>query len=353
MIWHKCHNKRVLPWKEEKDPYRIWVSEIILQQTRAEQGILYYKRFLSKFSTLKKLANATLDEVYHVWEGLGYYSRARNMHETAKEIVRSYKGIFPSDYSTILSLKGIGPYTAAAISSFAFQLPYAVVDGNVFRVLSRFFGVYEQMDSSKGKKIFSSLAQVCLDVSSPHLYNQAIMDFGATICKPEQPLCEKCPLKSRCYALKNKKIGELPAKKAKKQIKKRYFLFLIFLSNGKVGIEKRMEKDIWKNLYQFPVVEVKEAELFQNPFDGNLSELIKKTNLLKESMVAKQLLTHQLIYGKALVYKYSKAMSNMKNLLWVSPRELKNYPFPRLLHLLMKQEEKIYLQSENNDESKS
>jgi A/G-specific adenine glycosylase len=343
MLWHKCHNKRSLPWKEEKDPYRIWISEIILQQTRAEQGILYYNRFLSKFSTLQELSEASLQDIYLLWEGLGYYNRARNMHETAKKIMHTYHGIFPSDYETILSLKGIGPYTASAICSFAFQLPYAVVDGNVFRVLSRFFGIGTAIDSSEGKKIFSALAQQCLDTSHPHLYNQAIMDFGATICKPEHPLCNTCLLKTKCFALKNKKTETLPVKSKKKVIKKRYFLFNIYLSEGKVAIEKRSDDDIWRNLFQFPMTETKEPALFENLSDENINKLINKRNLVKVTDAAKQQLSHQLVYGKALVYRATSAQCKNKKYEWITPEEIKNYPFPRLLHMLMNNELKKIL----------
>ena len=343
MQWHKCHNKRSLPWKEEKDPYRIWVSEIILQQTRAEQGILYYNRFLSKFSTLQKLAKAPLKDVYLLWEGLGYYNRARNMHETAKAIMQAHQGIFPSDYETILSLKGIGPYTAAAISSFAFQLPYAVVDGNVYRVLSRFFGINTYTDSSEGKKIFSSLAQQCLDKSQPHIYNQAIMDLGATVCKPDQPLCKTCLLKPKCFAFKNKKTENLPVKSKKKTVKKRYFLFSIYLTDGKVAIEKRSGDDIWRNLFQFPMTEIKDAELFENLSTIIHNKLINKRKALQVTATSKQQLTHQVVYGKAIVYKATASDLKNKNYEWVTIEEIKNYPFPRLLHLLMKEELKTIL----------
>ncbi len=337
MLWHKCHNKRTLPWKEEKDPYRIWVSEIILQQTRAEQGILYYQKFLAKFSDIRKLADASLEEVYQIWEGLGYYNRARNMHETANEIMQVYGGQFPSDYETILSLKGIGPYTAAAISSFAFKLPYAVVDGNVFRVLSRFFGIQTAIDSTEGKKIFSDIARECLDESKPHLYNQAIMDFGATICKPEQPLCKTCPLSKKCYAFKNKISAELPVKNKKKSIKRRYFLFLIYMKEGKIGIEKRTEKDIWKNLFQFPLVEVADLDMFENPFSGKINKLVCKRNLVKETTIVKQQLSHQLVFGKGLIYTKPAPSFTQKDIIWVSFREIKKYPFPRLIHSLLKE----------------
>ena len=338
MLWHKCHNKRILPWKEEKDPYRIWVSEIILQQTRAEQGILYYHRFLSKFSSLKKLADAPLEDIYKVWEGLGYYNRARNMHETAKKIMQNWQGEFPSDYDSILSLKGIGPYTAAAISSFAFRLPYAVVDGNVFRVLSRFFGISTVIDSTEGKKLFSALAQDCLDASLPHLYNQAIMDFGATICKPEQPVCNTCNLKRKCFAYKNKKTGELPVKSKKKEVKKRYFLFFIYKYKGKVAIELRFENDIWKNLYQFPLIEVNKASLFENPSEVAELKLIHKKNIINITKPVKQQLTHQLVYGKGIICKGKPDANQQQKLEWVAVNDLKNRPFPRLIHQLMNQE---------------
>jgi A/G-specific adenine glycosylase len=348
MLWHKCHNKRSLPWKEEKSAYRIWVSEIILQQTRAEQGILYYNRFLSKFSNINELASASLEDVYRIWEGLGYYSRARNMHETAKEIVKSHNGIFPSSYETILSLKGIGPYTAAAISSFAFQLPFAVVDGNVYRVLSRFFGIDKATDSSEGKKTFALLADECLDVSSPHIYNQAIMDFGATVCKPENPQCNVCPFIKKCIAFKKNRIDELPVKTQKKKIKTRYFLFLLYLKNGQVAIEKRVGNDIWRNLFQFPLLEISDAYMFENPLKAVGKNLIPQKNLMQVTAAVKQQLTHRLVYGKALVYKATGKVPDSKQLLWVSPDELKNYPLPRLLHLLIDGELKSVMDQERN-----
>jgi len=190
--WNKKENKRVMPWKGEKDPYKIWLSEIILQQTRVEQGLEYYNRFVKVFPEINKLAKAPDKKIFKLWEGLGYYTRCRNLITTARFIVKEKKGVFPQTYEEIISLKGVGPYTAAAISSFAFNLPHAVVDGNVYRVLSRVFGIKKPVDSTEGKKYFNGLANELLSKEQPGIYNQAIMDFGAIICKPSSPLCTAC-----------------------------------------------------------------------------------------------------------------------------------------------------------------
>ncbi|MCR9286527.1 MAG: A/G-specific adenine glycosylase [Bacteroidetes bacterium] len=216
MEWFS-QNHRPLPWKGEKNPYYVWLSEIILQQTRVEQGLPYFEKFKSTYPTVAGLANAPEDEVMKLWEGLGYYSRARNLHFTAKYISKELGGVFPSDFEGILKLKGVGPYTAAAIASFAFDLPHAVVDGNVYRVLSRFFGIEKAIDSTEGKKEFSKLAQTLIDTKQPANYNQAIMDFGATHCKPSSPNCGKCLMSLNCFAFKNSKIESLPFKSKKKK----------------------------------------------------------------------------------------------------------------------------------------
>jgi len=213
------YNNRAMPWKGEKDAYKIWLSEIILQQTRVEQGWDYYNRFIERFPQIQLLADAKDEEVFKLWEGLGYYSRCKNLLATARFITQEKRGIFPSAYKDILHLKGVGPYTAAAIASFAFNLPHAVVDGNVSRVLSRFFGIATPIDSTAGKQEFTALAQALLDQQSPGIYNQAIMDFGATICKPQLPLCADCPLQAECTAFQTGKISDLPVKEKKLQKK--------------------------------------------------------------------------------------------------------------------------------------
>ena len=252
--WYEV-NKRDLPWRNTADPYKIWLSEIILQQTRVNQGLAYYLKFIEAFPEIVSLANANEEQVLKLWQGLGYYSRARNLHLTAKVIRDKYKGVFPSDPMEIASLKGIGEYTTAAISSFAFGHPLAVVDGNVVRVLSRYFGIYIPFDTKEGKKIFRETAKLHLDKKIPGTYNQAIMEFGAGQCKPANPDCFTCPLNKSCIALAKGNIFDLPVKKKRIEVKKRNFNYLINSNYNKIQIKQRKEKDIWQNLYEFPLIE--------------------------------------------------------------------------------------------------
>lgn len=253
--WY-LRNKRELPWRETNDPYRIWLSEIMLQQTRIDQGLPYYLKFVEAFPNIFELAGAPLGKVLKLWQGLGYYSRARNLHETARVVSQELGGDFPGSYKELLKLKGIGDYTASAIASFSYGEPVAVVDGNVYRVLSRYFGMETAINSTAGIKEFKALASELLDNEQPGLHNQAIMEFGALQCKPQLPLCGKCPLSGSCLALKDNKIGELPVKIRKGKIRKRFFNYLVFLSEEKrTLLEKRRGKGIWEGLYQFPLVE--------------------------------------------------------------------------------------------------
>ena len=245
--------KRDLPWRNTKDPYKIWLSEIILQQTQVKQGLPYYQKFIGTFTTVAELANADEDQVLKLWQGLGYYSRARNLHFAAKQIQE--KGFFPSDYKSIISLKGVGEYTAAAIASFAFKLPYAVVDGNVYRLLSRFYGIDIPINSTKGKKHFAELAQSLIIKDKADIYNQAIMEFGSQMCKPKQPNCENCPLRTECIAYSNSSTHLLPVKQGKTNVKTVYFDYFFFKMNEYSLIKKRRSKGIWQNLYEFPLIE--------------------------------------------------------------------------------------------------
>ena len=238
MEWHDP-NARPMPWKSEKNPYLVWLSEIILQQTRVEQGLPYFIRFKEKYPTIQQLANAPEDELMKLWEGLGYYSRARNLHFSAKYITKDLKGGFPTTYKEILKLKGVGPYTASAVASFAFGLPHAVVDGNVYRVLSRVFGIDTAIDTSLGKKKIDALAHEHLDKQIPGKYNQAILDFGATQCSPKLPSCEDCPLKNQCYAFTNDQVGLYPVKSKKIKRKTRFFNYLVLNNEDTVIIKKR------------------------------------------------------------------------------------------------------------------
>lgn len=307
MHWNRLHNGRKMPWKGEKNPYRIWLSEIILQQTRVEQGLNYYNRFIEKYHTIQQLAAAPEVEVFKLWEGLGYYSRCRNVIATAKEITQRLKGRFPEDYEGILSLKGVGPYTAAAIASFAYDLPYAVVDGNVYRVLSRYFGISTAIDTSEGKKYFAGLASDLLDRSAPGLYNQAIMDLGATICKPA-PLCSECPLQKRCVAYKTDMINAYPVKEKKPARKVRWLYYFIAEYENRILVKKREEKDIWQNLHEF-VLEESDREMDTGALSRSaiLKKIAgKKPVILDVSEAYVQHLTHQTIKGRFIHVKLIK-----------------------------------------------
>lgn len=344
--WHQTKNKRQLPWKEEKDVYKIWLSEIILQQTRAGQGEKYYKTFIENYPTINDLASASLDEVYKLWEGLGYYNRCRNLHESARTIVMELDGKFPDSYDSILKLKGIGPYTAAAISSFGFNLPHAVVDGNVYRVLSRFFGIILQVDSNEGKKVFQQLAQKCLDELRPAQYNQAIMDFGATVCKPDNPLCNECPFKKKCVAFQTDAVALLPVKKKKIKQKHRWFLFFLISYHGKIAVQKRRAKDIWANLYEFPNVEYTS----ENEWSGAVKNIkvlhypaVKKNDLKTPKLLnysAMQQLSHQTIHAKAVFVKLNSISDkNAQNFLWKTNRQISELSFPKIIRDLLKEKE--------------
>jgi A/G-specific adenine glycosylase len=253
-VWYN-HSKRDLPWRGSTDPYKIWISEVIMQQTRVLQGMVYYHDFLQSFKDIKSLALASEEEVLKVWQGLGYYTRARNMHLAARTIMSEYGGKFPSDYPAIRKLKGIGDYTAAAIASIAYGLPYAVVDGNVFRVLSRIFGISTPIDTSTGKKEFYKLARLLLDTDNPGEFNQALMEFGAIQCLPKQPRCSGCPLSLMCHAFANQSIANFPVKSIRVKIKVRYLNYLYLHQAENFFLEKRSGKDIWRNMYQFPLIE--------------------------------------------------------------------------------------------------
>ena len=333
--WNKNDNKRVMPWKGEKDPYKIWLSEIILQQTRVDQGLNYYHRFIVEFPTVKDLAQATETTVFKLWEGLGYYTRCKNLIATAKYIQDELNGVFPNEYDKILSLKGIGPYTAAAIASFAYNLPYAVVDGNVYRVLARYFGIFTPTDSTAGKKKYNELANRLLDKNNPAAYNQALMDFGAIICKPQIPLCASCIMNKNCSAFLNNTVQQLPVKE--KQIKKktRWFYYLIVNYEGKVYIRKRGAKDIWENLYEFILIETDESMLFEHL--PQVKEIFGTTKFEVEniSALSKQLLTHQTINGQFIGINIKNPIS-INGFEAVDYEALQKLPFPKLISNYLK-----------------
>jgi A/G-specific adenine glycosylase len=342
--WDRNENKREMPWKQERDPYKIWISEIILQQTRVSQGWEYYKRFIKAFPDIRSLSEAPEKEVFKLWEGLGYYSRCRNLIATAKHLCETSEGRFPEKYEDLLQLKGIGTYTAAAIASFAFNQPYAVLDGNVFRVLSRFFAVDTPVDSVKGKKLFSLLAASLIDRSSPAVYNQAIMDFGAVICKPALPLCHQCPLQPKCQAFRIHAVSSLPVKTKKIAQTHRFFNYLILRKGNGIYVHKRTAKDIWENLYEFVLIETDrlapEKEFLSSPaFLALLGS--GKFQLSKTSAAIIQKLTHQKISGRFFHIDLHEVPVFLKTYDRISPAELKELPFPKIIATYLK--EKKYL----------
>lgn len=299
-------NQRELPWRDTKDPYKIWLSEIILQQTRIAQGIQYYYRFVEKFPNVESLAAATEDEVLSLWQGLGYYSRARNLHETAKTIVSNHNGRFPETYNELLALKGIGPYTAAAIASIAFGKNFATVDGNVSRVIARYFLIIEPIDDNNTQKQIKKIAADLIDPENPGMFNQAMMDLGATVCKPGKPLCNICPINEDCEARMKGIENELPLKKNKVKIKERFFHFLFICREGnnkkEFFVEKRQDNDIWKNLYQLPLIETSGVFLSDEGFKEHPLILSLQANGFDlwpggKSYRFEHLLTHQRIYA--------------------------------------------------------
>jgi A/G-specific adenine glycosylase len=305
-VW-AASNRRPMPWKGEKDPYKIWLSEIILQQTRVEQGLPYYEKFAARYPDVRDLAEAPEDEVMKLWQGLGYYTRARNLHAAAKQVAYKYGGKFPDTFDAIRTLPGVGDYTAAAIASFAFNLPHAVLDGNVYRVLARRFGIPTPVDTPAAKKEFSALAQALLDKERPGAFNQAMMDFGATHCTPQQPRCPACPIQNACVAFETKKTAELPVKSKKTGKKARFFLYLVFDFEGATWVKKRGPKDIWQDLYEFPLLElpalpadIREAEALIREFwsKNDLPEL--PSEIEHRSPPYRHILTHQIVTAEFL-----------------------------------------------------
>lgn len=331
-------NHRPMPWKGERNPYLIWLSEIILQQTRVEQGLPYYLRFVEAYPTVKHLADAPIDEVLKLWEGLGYYARARNLHQTAQHITYELEQKFPTTFEGLLQLKGVGQYTAAAIASFAYQLPHAVIDGNVYRVLARYFGIATPIDSPEGQKEFQALAQKLLDAQRAADYNQAIMDFGATICTPKLPNCAICPMNQQCVALQQKKVADLPIKLKKISKKTRYFNYFVYQYQSDVWIVQRTEKDIWQQLFEFPLVEREsileindliEKSEFDTIFFGE-----KDIHNIRVSRPYKQQLTHQNIIAVFFEIKLLEAPKQLpKHWIKVNNIEIKKIAFPKIIDL--------------------
>jgi A/G-specific adenine glycosylase len=327
-LWHRSID-RDLPWKESKDPYKIWLSEIILQQTRVEQGKPYYLKFINKWPTIFDLAKASEDEVLTMWQGLGYYSRGRNLLKTAVEIVENYGGKIPNELEKIKKLKGIGDYTSAAILSFAFDLPHPVIDGNVKRVISRYFGVSNPVDAKESSDLIKKLVLEVFDYNQPARFNQSIMDFGAIQCTPT-PLCDNCPLQESCFAFAHSLVDVIPLK-SKKIIKKdRFFNYFLIFHDNVTFISKRNNDDIWSGLYEFPLLETTLNELSQSLIDNFLTDLGLKNFKAKLVFNKKQILTHQNIFTKIYHVNYESNI-NLKGYLKVYFDDLDLFAFPQVL----------------------
>lgn len=336
LSWYKKEG-RDLPWRETTDPYKIWISEIILQQTRVVQGRDYYFRFIERFPSVESLAATKEDEVLKLWQGLGYYTRARNVHAAAKQVKSIFNGVFPSTYSNIISLKGVGEYTAAAVASIAFNESYAVVDGNVFRVIARLFGISLSIHSSEGKKVIREIAQSLLDTQDPGRYNQAVMDFGALICTPAQPKCTACVLQDYCTAFAGNRVGELPVNDRKISIRNRYFHYFHILHNGSTFLQKRNGSDIWKNLFEFPLIEttlpsdfteLEKREPFRKLFAGI------STFSVDHRLAIKHQLTHQAIHTHfyRIIIPDEIPFNPPKEIFRIDDEQLLEYPVSRLIH---------------------
>lgn len=335
LAWHKI-NKRTFPWKKTKDPYKIWLSEIILQQTRIEQGLPYYKKFVIAFPNVTQLAQASEDEVLKLWQGLGYYSRARNLHSAAKQIVTDHKGQLPKNHDEWLSIKGVGEYSAAAISSFAFNEAKAVVDGNVIRLLARVFGMEADGKSGKGKRLFIDKANQLIIPKHAAEFNQAIMDYGATMCTPKNPNCTSCIFKRSCIARLTQRISELPTRAKSKPKRTRHFNYFVIRKDEYTFIVRRNESDIWKGLFEFPLIESKQA-LTSNQAKAAIKQLgFKDLKIFKKKSLT-QVLSHQIIEGSfyTIQVDYIPSSEQWKKINW---RKLQNFAFPKIIDSYIKLE---------------
>lgn len=324
--WYQ-KNKRDLPWRQTRDPYVIWITEIIFQQTRIEQGLPYYYRFIEKIPDIQSLARATEDEVMKVWQGLGYYSRARNMQETAKVVAEQFQGVFPEDYSALKKLKGIGDYTASLIASVCFGQPYAVLDGNVFRVVSRIKSISEPINTTGGKKVFQQECNSLLDKQNPGDFNQAMMELGALICKPQQPECPVCPVADFCLAFKQNTQATFPVKLPREKLKERFLSFIFIRSGEKILIGKRNTNDIWKSLYQLPLIEKQKLEGITKEEISQLLDIhVNEVKLIAETT---HLLTHRKLYISFYEAMVENEIDASNGYNWVESNMLRNYAFPK------------------------
>ena len=340
--WYR-QNKRNLPWRNTNNPYFIWLSEIILQQTRVDQGMNYYLKFIKNFPTIEELAEADEQTILSNWQGLGYYSRARNLHATAKEITQKYNGIFPDKHEEILKLKGIGPYTAAAIASFSYDLPHPVVDGNVYRVLTRLFDIDTPIDTKEGIKLINKIANQLLSTEHPGEYNQAIMEFGAIHCTPTNPKCDSCIFATHCKGKINNTYLQRPIKSKKTAIKKRYFHYLEVSNENDIILHKRTEEDIWKHLFQFPLIEKKQMDdlqLIQKQFEKKFNQKIHSL-----PNVQKHILSHQHIFTYFWKIELKDSVLEILNstdtFITINKQEINKYPLPRVITKYLENIDKI------------
>lgn len=331
--WYQKH-KRDLPWRNTNDPYIIWLSEIIMQQTRVEQGMPYFNRFAEKYPTVEHFASATEEEILKLWQGLGYYSRGRNMHQTSLAVMEEHAGYFPKNYDSLIRLKGIGEYTAAAISSFSSNEAKAVVDGNVFRLLSRYFGIDTPINTGKGKKIFTDLANELLDHKQAGIFNQAMMEFGSLQCKPKNPDCLKCPLQTSCEARLKNRINELPVKIKAQKSRERYFNYILAIKNDQILVNKRSAGDIWENMIDLP--------LFETETRTEIQDLVQSENFIKAfgkqvlirsvSKPVKHILSHQKLNTTFIqIENFTDDFLQDKSWFYVSKEELEKLPQPKLI----------------------
>lgn len=332
--WYNTHH-RDLPWRNTRNPYLIWVSEIILQQTRVEQGLEYYKRFIERFPDISSLAQAPLQEVLLYWQGLGYYSRARNLQAAAQQVMSCFGGVFPEDYESIRSLKGIGPYTAAAVASFAFGKPYAVLDGNVFRVLARLLAMNEPIDTAKGRKRFQQAADLLMNPSCAALHNQSVMEFGALQCTPGQPDCSLCPLSSHCGALMQGLVSGLPVKQGKPKVRDRWFYYFYIEMNGQTYLHQRLNQDIWSHLYEFPMLETDEyldfGQLSRHPSFQRKFSSVESMKIEPVLLHKKHVLSHQCIHADFYRVVLSRPLEDESALIRIEIANLNQYPVSRLM----------------------
>ena len=328
LLWYD-ENKRAFLWRETKDPYKIWLSEVILQQTQTQQGLPYYVRFLETFPTIKDLALSGEDTVLKLWQGLGYYSRARNLHSTAQYIHKECGGVFPNTFKSLLKLKGVGDYTASAISSICFNIPEAVVDGNVYRFLSRYFGIYTPINTGQAHQEFKAKAMNLMDITQPGKFNQALMEFGSIQCKPRTPHCKSCPFSSDCIVYNQNKIHLLPQKRTKLKVIDRYFNYLVILDqNGQIQLEKRVGKGIWQNLFQFPLLETnKRVDSRKKLIEKFSTKMIAQLNTKKLKLWNREPIAHKLSHQKLFVFFWTIPSNGILKQGY-SLKELKNQAVP-------------------------